>query len=77
MRDCKGIEILLAICPSSHRAEDFLPQLEVFWNLRLSHVSFLQSLFLLSRFLTHWASCHFHCAGFLLIQLPLQEGSFC
>ena len=24
-RDCKGIKILLSICPSSHRGEDFLP----------------------------------------------------
>ena len=45
MRDYKRIKIVLAICPSSHRAEDFLPQLEVFWNLGLSHVSFLQFVF--------------------------------
>ena len=44
-RDCKGIKILLGICPFSHRCEDLLPLLEVFWNLRLSHVSFLLSLF--------------------------------
>ena len=25
MRDCKGIKILLATCPSSHRGEDFYP----------------------------------------------------
>ena len=25
MRDCKGIKILLGICPSSHRSEDLLP----------------------------------------------------
>ena len=62
MRDCKGIKILLAICPSSHSGEDFLPQPEVFWNLRLSHTSFLLSLFLLSWFPAHWASCHFHCS---------------
>ena len=60
-RDCKGIKILLAICPSSHRGEDFLHQPEVFWNLGLSCASFLLSLFLLSRFPAHWASCHFHC----------------
>ena len=64
MRDCKGIKILLAICPSSHSGEDVLPQPEVFWNLRLSHTSFLLSLFLLSWFPAHWASCHFHHAGF-------------
>ena len=29
-RDCKGIKILLGICPSSHRSEDLLPKLEVF-----------------------------------------------
>ena len=34
MRDYIGIKILLAICPSSHRGEDFLPQPEVSWNLR-------------------------------------------
>ena len=44
MRDCKEIKILLAVCPSSHRREDFLLQLEVFWNLRLSCMSFLLSL---------------------------------
>ena len=66
MKDCKGIKILLAICPSRHRSEDLLPQLELFWNLRLSSVSFLLSLFLLSKLLAHWASCHFHRAGFSL-----------
>ena len=64
MRDCKGIKTLSAICPSSHRVEDFLLQPEVFWNLRLSCMSFLLSLFLLSWVLACWASCHFHCAGF-------------
>ena len=58
------MKILLAICPSSHRGEDFLPQPKVFWNLRLNHMSFLLSLFLLSWFPACWASCHFHCAGF-------------
>ena len=66
MKDCKGIKILLAICPSRHRSEDLLPQLELFWNLRPSSVSFLLSLFLLSQLLAHWASCHFHRAGFSL-----------
>ena len=64
MRDYKGIKILLAIDPFSHRDKAFLPQQEVFWNLRLNHVSFLLSLFLLSGFPALWASCHFHCAGF-------------
>ena len=64
MRDCKGIKILLAICPSSHRGEDFLPQPKVFWNLRLSCMGFWPSLFLLSQFSACWASCHFHWAGF-------------
>ena len=41
MRDCKGIKILLAIHPFSHRGEDFLPQPEVFWHVRMSRVSFL------------------------------------
>ena len=45
MRDCKGNKILLGICPSSHRSEDLLPKPEIFWNLRLSLVSFLLSLF--------------------------------
>ena len=30
MRDSKGIKILLAICPSIHRSEYFLPHPEVF-----------------------------------------------
>ena len=66
MRDCKGIKILLAICPSRHRNEGFLPEQEVSWNLRLSRMSSLLSLFLLSRFPARWASCPFHCAGFSL-----------
>ena len=64
MRDCKGIKILLVICPSRHRGEDFLPQPEVFWNLRLSCMSFLPNWFSLSQFPACWASCHFPCAGF-------------
>ena len=66
MRHGKGIKILLAICPSNHRSEDLLPPTRVSWNLRLSHVSFLSSLFLMSLFPAQWASCHFHCAGFSL-----------
>ena len=73
MRDCKGIKTLLAICPSSHRREDLLREPEVFWNLRLSRVSFLPSLFLLSQFPAWWAYCHFHCAGFSCVQLPPRE----
>ena len=73
MRYCKGIKILLAICHSSHRGEDFLPQPEVSWNLRLSRVSFLLKLFLLSWFPAHWAFCHFPVLGFFCIQLPPQE----
>ena len=64
---------MLATC---HRGKELLPQLEVFWNLRLSHVSFLLSLFLLSQFPACWASCHFPCAGFFFffhIQLPSWE----
>ena len=65
MRDCKGIKILLAIYPSSREGEDFLPQPKVFWNLRLSCVSSLLSLFLLSWFSRGcWAFCRFPCAGF-------------
>ena len=64
MRGCKGFKILLGICLSSHRSKDFLPQLEVFWNLRLSHVSFLPSWFSLFQFPARWASCHFPYSGF-------------
>ena len=71
MRDCKGLKSLLAICLSSHRSKDFLSPLEVFWNLRLSHVSFLPSWFLLFQFPARWASCHFPCSGFSHIQLPV------
>ena len=63
MRDCKEIKILLAICPSCHRGEDFIPQ-QVSWNLRLTHVSFLLNLFLLSWFPACLGSCHSHCTGF-------------
>ena len=45
-RDCKGIKIFLAIYSSSYRVGDVLPQLEVLWSLRLSHVSFLLRLLL-------------------------------
>ena len=65
MRGCIGIKIFLVICPSSHRTED-LPSPEVFWNLRLSCMSFLPSSFLLSWFSACWASPHFYCSGFPL-----------
>lgn len=54
---------MLAVYPSSHRSEDFLPQPEVLRNLRLSCMRFLVSLFLLFQFPARWASCHFRCAG--------------
>ena len=80
MRDCKGIKILSAICPSSCRNEDFLPQPEL-WNRRLSRVSFLLTLFLLSWFPVRWSSCHFHCAGFFSrsasFPRAFSELSFC
>ena len=60
----KELRFFSAICPSSHRDEDLLPQSEISWNLRRSHVSFLLKLFLLSHFPTCWASCHFPCTGF-------------
>ena len=63
MRDCDEIKILLAICPSCHRGEDFIVQ-QVSWNLRLTHVSFLPNLFLLSWFPACLGSCHSHCTGF-------------
>ena len=65
---------MLDVCPSSHSSEDFLPQTEVFWNLKLSHVSFLPVLILLFQFPALWASCHFHCTGLSLgfLSLPLH-----
>ena len=42
-RDCKGIEILLGTCPSSHWSEDLPPYPEVFWSLRRSPASFLRA----------------------------------
>ena len=70
---------MLAICPSSHRREDFLPESVVSWNL--SRVSFLLSLFLLSQFPAQWASCHFPCTGFSLCSAStveaLTELGFC
>ena len=78
-RDCKGIKILLAICPSSHGREDYLPESVVSWNL--SCVSFLLSLFLLSQFPAQRASCHFPCTGFSLCSAStveaLTELGFC
>ena len=66
MRACKGIKILLAICPSSHRSEGFLPQPEVSWNRRMRCASFLPTLSLLSGSPARWASCHVPCASFSL-----------
>ena len=72
-RDCKGFKILLAICPSSHRSEDCLPQQEVFWNLRLSFVSkFVFAVLVSSRlgFLPlplHW----------VFFPFSFHRGSFC
>ena len=71
MSDCKGIKILLAICPSNRRDEDFLPQLQVFWNLRLSHMSFLLSLFVRCPEFQHAGLLVTSPAlGFLHVQLP-------
>ena len=66
MRACKGIKILLAICPSSHRSEGFLPQPEVSWNRRMRCASFLPTLSLLSGSPARWASCHVPSASFSL-----------
>ena len=73
MRDCKEITILLAICPSCHRGKGFLPQLEVSWNLRLSHVSFLPNLFCCPSFQHAWLLVTPTVLGFLHIHLPPWE----
>ena len=73
MRDCKGIKILLVICPSSHWGENLLPHPEVFWNLWLSHVSFLLSLFLLSQFQHARLLVTSIVLGFLCVWLPQCE----
>ena len=75
MRDCKGIKILLAICPSSHRSEDFLPQWVVFWTLRRSHLSSLPRSLLLSRVQLPGLPVTSPVLGFLHVQL--HRGSFC
>ena len=38
-----GVCLFVSKCTSSHKGEDLLPSLEVFWNLKLSCVSFLLS----------------------------------
>ena len=63
-RDCKGIKILLAICSSNHRSEDFLPQPEVFWTLRLSRLSFLPLLVFAVPDSSTLGSLSLPCAGF-------------
>jgi len=73
LRDCKGIKILLAIGSSSHRSEDFLSQLEVFWNLRLSRVSFLWVCFCCSAFQHVGLLFTSTVLGFLCFQLPPWE----
>ena len=66
MRVFKGIKILLAISPSSHRREDLL------LNRRSSGIwdwaawAFWWTRFSLSKFSARWASCHFCCTGFSL-----------
>ena len=61
-----GVCLFVSIHTSSHKGEDLLPSREVFWNLKLSCVSFLLSVFLLSWFPVCWASCHFRGTGFSL-----------
>ena len=73
MRDCKGIQILLAICPSSRRSEDFLSQSEVSWHLRMSCVSFLPTLSLLPGFQHARLLVMSPVLCFLYVQLPPQE----
>ena len=70
MRDCKGIKILLAICPSSHRSEDLLPIPEVLWNPRLSHVSFLLNWFCSLSFYQAGLLVTSTALGFLCVHLP-------
>ena len=63
MRDCKGIKILLAICPCNYRSEDFLIPTEGLESETEPH-ELSESLFLLFWFPAGWASCHFLCIGF-------------
>ena len=72
MKDCEGIKILLAICPSSHRGEDFLPQPEVSWNQN-EPLSFLLSLFCCFSFQHAGLLFTPPALGFLCIQLPPWE----
>ena len=73
LRDCKGIKILLAIGSSSHRSEYFLPQLDVFCNLRLSRVSFLWVCFCCPAFQYVGLLLTSTVLGFLCFQLPPWE----
>ena len=57
------IKIVLTICPSSHKGEDFLPQLEFFWILRQPCQLSAEFVFAV-QFPASWASCHFPCTGF-------------
>ena len=65
----------LASCYSSHKGEDFLPQPEVFWNLRLSSISFLLSLFYCPGFQHAGLLVISSVLGFLHVQLPPLEHS--
>ena len=71
MRNCKGIKILLAICAFGHSSEYFLPQRDVFCILRLSCMSFLSSLLLLSWSPALWQGSTV--LGFIHIQFLQQE----
>ena len=62
---------MLAICPSTHKGEDFPPQWEVFWNQELSCVSFLLSFLFFVFFAVPVSSM----LGFL--SLPLHWFSSC
>ena len=87
MRDCKGIKIrfMLDFCLSSHKSKDFLPQPEVFWNLRLSHMSFLPFVFavpvpstlgfLSLPLLWVFFAWSFHCRSFCQVGLLLYLAS--
>ena len=61
---------MLGICSSSHRSEDLLPQPEVFWNLRLSHVSFLLSSFFTVPVSSTMGLLSLPLCWFLCVQLP-------
>ena len=73
MRDCKGIKILSAICPSSHRGEDFLPQPGIFWNWTVW--PFCQVYFYCPGFQHAGLLVTSTELGFLHIQLPPRDHS--